>query len=100
METIYNYILSLPKKGLNSNKISAVFHDYDIGCECYLFKINIKENTCMMLNSKSRRYGFGASMSCPLVDSIDLNYTNCMILENHPYIGKGYKEVKRILENE
>lgn len=99
MKSIEDYIYSLPKKGLNTGKISAVIYDNRIGYYLYLFKINLKEKSCIMMNGPSKKYDDYDSVGLTSLSIWQLNnhYGDCEIIKDHPYIGMTYQEVKTLL---
>lgn len=100
MENIKEYLYSLPKNGLNTSKISAVIYDNRYGYNLYIFKINLKENSCIMMNGPSRYFDAFIELTSLSLWQLENEYGDCEIIKEHPYIGEKYQNVMKRLKNE
>ena len=97
MNRIESYIRRLKHKTLNSQNISVVLFDNIQQLHYYLFRVNIKDNYCMMIVDSSEMCSV-SEMFIPFISDMDLYYPDVEIIEDSPFIGMNYLKVQRIIE--
>lgn len=98
VETVKDYINTLPRKDLNTNKISLVINDERYGYNLYIFKINLKEKSCIMMNGPSKYFDAFIGLTSLSLWQLENEYGNCEIIKDNPHVGKDYREVKNLLK--
>lgn len=98
MSTIKEYIKTLPRKQLDSSKVSLVLFDYDNGMYLYLFRINLNQDTCMMLTHPTLDCPY-CELYSPKISQLDMYYNDFGIDKSNWAIGKNYRKIKSELES-
>lgn len=96
MKAIEDYIKTLPKNRLDTPDISLVLFDYDTGMDLYLFRINLSEDTCMMMSSPTLDCPY-CELFTPFISQLDMYYHNYGIKKDSWAIGKNYRKIMKEL---
>ena len=97
--SIEEYIKRLPKKELNSNRISVVLYDPNWNNYHLMYKINVRKDTCIMMSTSIYPGMNFTELTLPFISQLNAYYGHCVIDKSNTLIGLKSIEAKKKLEN-
>ena len=92
MTDIEAYVKQL-KGNRNHNKISVAMYDPIFNNYHFLFKINRRQDTCVMISTSMYPDKEYVDLSLPFISQLNDNYGYCFIEETNNWINRHYEEL-------